>query len=69
MWDRTNGGAGRKYAGSSAERGRDVQISISVVWSMYDFAMVIASLGLSNVPREADRHHVIEQVSVAQSVK
>lgn len=46
MWDRTYGGAGRRKAGSSAERGTDVEISIRVVLSEKVLDMVIVSRGL-----------------------
>ena len=46
-WDLTNGGEGRRYAGSSSERGRDVVMSITVEGSWIKRDIVMASRGLS----------------------
>jgi hypothetical protein len=46
MCDRTYGGAGRKYAGSSGERGKLVAISTSVLALLNVRDIVIASRGL-----------------------
>lgn len=45
-WDLTNGGAGRRYPGSSGDLGSDVEMSIKVVASANVREIVIASLGL-----------------------
>ena len=44
--ERTYGGEGRRYVGSSGDRGRDVEISISVVASLNVREIVTASRGL-----------------------
>ena len=44
--DRTYGGDGLKYAGSSGERGKDVEISIIVDESLNKRDIVTASRGL-----------------------
>ena len=48
-WDRTNGGDGLRYVGSSGDRGRDVEKSMTVDASCNVRAIVTASLGLENV--------------------
>ena len=45
--DRTYGGEGRRYTGSSAERGNEVEMSIKVVASLNVLEMVTASRGLN----------------------
>ena len=47
--ERTHGGEGLRYAGSSIERGRDVDISITVVASLKVRDIVTASLGLRTI--------------------
>ena len=45
--ERTYGGEGRRYAGSSGDRGREVEMSIRVVASLNVREIVTASRGLS----------------------
>ena len=62
--ERTYGGEGRKYAGSSGERGREVEMSIRVVASLNVREIVTASRGLSVDAKGSESWYGKESFSV-----